>query len=150
MQTTPNQEDLRGKWTDKIVMITGTSAGIGVETARTIATTGARIYLPVRSPSKIQEALRDLIETGQVTLLELDLNSLDSVRKAAATFLSMEKAATAKDLEGRGGLYLENLAPSEPAKLDAIAEKPGYAPWAFDEENEKKLWDLSLQLVGLA
>lgn len=303
-----DQEDLRGKWTDKIVMITGASAGIGVETARAIATTGARIYLPVRSPSKTRETLHDLIETGQITLIELDLNSFDSVRKAAVAFLSKEKAlhvlienagimappegrtkdgfetqfgvnhlshflplnllkealiegstpefnsrvvilssaahrtssvrfdnynfegeydpwlaygqsktanlwtanhfdrlygskgvhayslnpsvvrtslgrfmpseviksafeseatikeersipqgaavsvyaATAKELEGRGGLYLENLAPSEPVGLDTVAEKPGYAPWAFDEENEKKLWDLSLQLVGLA
>jgi hypothetical protein len=53
-------------------------------------------------------------------------------------------AATAGELEGRGGLYLENLAPSEPAKPGPVPEEPGYAPWAFDEENEKKLWDLSL------
>ncbi|KAM0427882.1 hypothetical protein ACHAPT_007341 [Fusarium lateritium] len=303
-----DQEDLRGKWTDKVVMITGASAGIGVETARVIATTGARIYLPVRSPGKAQSVLGDLIETGQITLLELNLDSFDSVRKAAAAFLNKEKAlhvlienaglmappegrtkegfetqfgvnhlshflllnllkdaliagstpdfnsrvvilsssahrtssvrfdnynfvgeydpwlaygqsktanlwtanhfdrlygskgvhayslnpsvvrtslgrfmpsetvkaafeneatlreersipqgaavsayaATAKELEGRGGLYLENLAPSEPAKPGPVTEEPGYAPWAFDEENERKLWDLSLQLVGLA
>lgn len=86
-----DQEDLRGKWTDKVVMITGASAGIGVETARAMATTGARIYLPVRSPGKAQEALRDLIETDQVKLLEVNLGSFDSVRKAAAAFLSKEK-----------------------------------------------------------
>ncbi|RSL60183.1 hypothetical protein CEP54_006865 [Fusarium duplospermum] len=300
-----DQEDLRGKWTNKIIMITGASVGIGVETARAMATTGARIYLPVRSPDKAEEALGNLIKTGQVTLLELDLNSIESVREAAATLPSKEKvlhvlienagimappeghtkdgfetqfgvnhlshflnlnllkgaliagsapeftsrvvtlsssahrmssvrfdncnfdgeydpwlaygqrktanlwtanhfdrlygpkgvhaysvnpsvvrtslgrfmpteaveaafenqatlreerripavsvyAATARELEGRGGLHPENLAPSELAKPAPVPEEPGYAPWAFDEEMEKKLWDLSLRLVGLA
>ncbi|KAF4462919.1 oxidoreductase [Fusarium albosuccineum] len=87
-----DQEDLHGKWTDKVIMITGASASIGVETARVLATTGARIYLPVRSPGKTEEALGDLIKNGQITLLELDLDAFDSVRKAAAAFLEKEKA----------------------------------------------------------
>ncbi|KAJ4193820.1 hypothetical protein NW759_016560 [Fusarium solani] len=303
-----DQEGLRGAWVGRVVMITGASAGIGVETARAIATTGATIYLPVRSPEKTKESLGDLIKIGQVILLELDLNSLESVRRCASEFLAKSRvlhilienaglmaapegrtedgfeiqfgvnhlahfllfqllkdalvaastpsfnsrviivsssahrlssvrfdninfegeyvpwlaygqsktanlwtanhlarlygskgvhtnslnpsvvrtslgrfmpdevvkaafededtlkeqrsipqgaavtvyAAAAKELEGKGGLYLENLVPSKPVEADAGTNDPGYAEWAFDEENEKKLWDLSMKLVGLA
>ena len=58
-------------------------------------------------------------------------------------------AATAKDLENVGGKYLENCQLSEPWKESEGRMANGYAPWAFEEENAAKLWDLSLELVGL-
>ncbi|KAM0548760.1 hypothetical protein ACHAPJ_009756 [Fusarium lateritium] len=303
-----DQEGLRDQWKDKTVMITGASTGIGVETARAIATTGAKVYLPVRSLEKTREALGDLMETGQVKLLSLELNSLASVRKCAADFLAQEKAlhilianagimvapegrtedgwelqwgvnhlshflliqllkdtliasstpdfssrlvilssnahrispvmfddinmekqgfetwaaygqsktanlwtanhfdrlygpkgvhaysinpsvvrtslgrfmkeedaeaafqdeatkteqrsipqgaavtvygAVAKELEGRGGLYLENVRPSKPAAANATVHDPGHATWAHDPELEEKCWALSMKQVGL-
>lgn len=81
-------EGLVGKLGDKVVLITGTSSGIGVETARAMALTGAKVYCTVRNVKKGEEALSDIVEPGRVELLGMDLNSLESVRAAAKEFLS--------------------------------------------------------------
>ncbi|KAF2832793.1 NAD(P)-binding protein [Ophiobolus disseminans] len=78
---------LEGKLGDKTVLITGCSSGIGIETARAIKATGARLFLTARNLSKGRDALGDIIEPGKVDLLLLDLNSLASVRKFADQFL---------------------------------------------------------------
>ncbi|CAK7567334.1 MAG: hypothetical protein SEPTF4163_005297 [Sporothrix epigloea] len=74
--------------------------------------------------------------------------AMKSPEQGAATSIF---AAVARELEGRGGVYLENCAVAPPH--DASAVNPdiaaGYAPWAFDPPNEEKLWTESLKLVGL-
>ena len=79
--------DLLGRMTDKVILITGCSSGLGVETARALKATGATLYLTVRDLQKGQDALADILEPGKVELLHLDLNSLDSVRSCAKEFL---------------------------------------------------------------
>lgn len=60
-------------------------------------------------------------------------------------------AAVGREWEGRGGRYLEDCQeagaypPEEERKKNSI----GYAPWAFDEEKEERLWRESLVMVGL-
>ncbi|KAJ5641913.1 hypothetical protein N7490_005913 [Penicillium lividum] len=56
-------------------------------------------------------------------------------------------AATASDLEGRGGLFLENCQVIGPLPLDAGLLTPGYASWVYDKEKAARLYDLSLELV---
>lgn len=68
-------------------MITGCSSGLGIETARALKTTGARLFLTARNLDKGREALGDILEPGRVDLLLLDLNSLASVREFAKEFL---------------------------------------------------------------
>ena len=80
--------DLEGKLTDKVIFITGCSSGIGIETARALAVTGARIFCSARDLKKGKAALGDILEPGRVELIELDMNSLDSVRACADEFLS--------------------------------------------------------------
>lgn len=76
---------------NKVVIITGANTGIGRITARAIAKSGATVILACRSREKtmpvIEEIIRDTKNTA-IEFLELDLASLDSVRKAAATFLA--------------------------------------------------------------
>lgn len=79
-------EGLEGKLTDKVVLITGCSSGIGIETARAMAATGARVFAGVRNVAKGQDALGDILHSGRVELLKMDLNSLESVRQAAEEF----------------------------------------------------------------
>jgi NAD(P)-dependent dehydrogenase (short-subunit alcohol dehydrogenase family) len=79
-------EGLEGKLSDKIVLVTGTSSGIGPETARAIAATGATVYCAARDLKKAKEALGTI--DGKIELLECDLSSLESVRAAAKDFLS--------------------------------------------------------------
>lgn len=76
-------EGLEGKLGDKVALITGCSSGIGIETARAMAATGAKLFLGVRDTAKGQSALSDILKPGHVELLKMDLNSLDSVRSAA-------------------------------------------------------------------
>ncbi|KAH8589162.1 short-chain dehydrogenase [Bisporella sp. PMI_857] len=66
----------------------GCSSGLGVETAKALFVTGATLYLTARDLTKAKTALGDLISSPRVHLLELDLNSLASVRTCASIFLS--------------------------------------------------------------
>jgi NAD(P)-dependent dehydrogenase (short-subunit alcohol dehydrogenase family) len=55
-------------------------------------------------------------------------------------------AATAAELEGRSGLYLEDCHVAGPATEDGV--QVGYSSWAMDTEAAKKLFALSEDLVG--
>ena len=55
-------------------------------------------------------------------------------------------AATAPELAGRGGLYLEDCHIAGPSQ--ELMSQVGYAPWALDAEAAARLWPLSEQLVG--
>ena len=75
--------DLSGKR----ILVTGVSAGLGVETARTLAAHGAQIVGAVRDLDKAKRATAVVREqaakTGGLELIALDLASLESVRAAA-------------------------------------------------------------------
>jgi NAD(P)-dependent dehydrogenase (short-subunit alcohol dehydrogenase family) len=74
--------DLSGKR----ILVTGVSAGLGVETARTLAAHGARVVGAARNLDKAYEATQEVRATngGGLELVELDLASLASVRTCAA------------------------------------------------------------------
>lgn len=73
--------------TGKRVLVTGVSAGLGVETARALATHGATVIGAARDLDKARAAIgRAKAETGSawdIELVELDLASLASVRACA-------------------------------------------------------------------
>lgn len=76
-------------------------------------------------------------------------NLMKSTEQGCATTIW---AATARDLEGRGGVFCEDCCIIGPVELkndgfDFIAS--GYAEWAYDPEGEEKLWKVSNELVGL-
>jgi NAD(P)-dependent dehydrogenase (short-subunit alcohol dehydrogenase family) len=74
--------DLSGKR----VLVTGVSAGLGVETARTLAAHGAQVVGAVRDRAKAKRATKEsrgLAANGGLELIELDLASLKSVRACA-------------------------------------------------------------------
>lgn len=74
-------------------------------------------------------------------------NALKSTEQGAA---SIVLAALGKDFEGVGGFYIEDCAKSPPLPDDAPLGTPGHKPWAYDEEKERRLWEDSLKMVGLA
>lgn len=69
-------------------MVTGANSGIGFEAAAVLAARGAHVVLAVRNLEKGGQARRRILATSpsaEITLQELDLTSLESVRTAAAT-----------------------------------------------------------------
>lgn len=80
-------EGLVGGLSDKVVLITGVSSGMGPETVRALASTGATIFATARNLDKARQALGpDLLETGRVHLLFMDQTDLSSVRACANEF----------------------------------------------------------------
>jgi NAD(P)-dependent dehydrogenase (short-subunit alcohol dehydrogenase family) len=73
--------------TGSTVLITGTSAGLGVETARSVAAAGARVLGVVRDADKARANL-ETVGAESVELFEGDLASLDSVRSVTDRVLA--------------------------------------------------------------
>lgn len=73
--------------TDVNVVVTGTSAGLGVETARALAARGANVVGIVRDVGKARRNLDAVGATG-VHLYQADLASLESIRGFADLFLA--------------------------------------------------------------
>lgn len=74
--------------TGKRILVTGVSAGLGVETARSLAAHGADVVGAARDLAKAEGATAEVREAaaaggGSFELIELDLASLASVRAAA-------------------------------------------------------------------
>ncbi|ADT97335.1 SDR family NAD(P)-dependent oxidoreductase [Mycolicibacterium gilvum] len=84
---------MTSKWTaadvpdqsGRVVVVTGANTGIGYETAEVLAGKGARVVIAVRDAGKGQKALDAITRKhpgAAVSLQELDLSSLGSVRRA--------------------------------------------------------------------
>lgn len=76
----------------KRVLVTGVSAGLGVETARALAAHGAQVVGAARDLSKAQAATEQVRAQatggGSLEVIQLDLASLDSVRRCADGLLA--------------------------------------------------------------
>ncbi|KAF2755939.1 putative short-chain dehydrogenase [Pseudovirgaria hyperparasitica] len=86
-------EDLHGKLTGHVILITGAASGIGIETARALHATGATLYLAVRDVAKGEQVADDVLRSSSdqsaiIKVLPCDLSSLSSVRACAHAFLA--------------------------------------------------------------
>ena len=76
-----------GKWVGKVVLITGATSGIGVETARAIHETGADVYITARDETRAKLVVNDILGKsngkGKLEIIKLDLESLSSAKAAA-------------------------------------------------------------------
>ena len=84
--------NLRGKR----ILVTGVSAGLGVETARSLAAHGAQVVGAARDLAKAETATAQVREGaaaggGSLELIELDLANLKSVRASADALLAAGK-----------------------------------------------------------
>jgi len=84
--------DLHGKR----ILVTGVSAGLGVETARSLAAHGAQVVGAARDLTKAKKATAEVSKDaaangGSFELIELDLASLKSVRASADTLIAKGK-----------------------------------------------------------
>jgi len=77
----------------KTFIVTGANDTTGLETARALHLTGARVFITTRSAEKSAQALKSIIESnggekGGIEGITLELGNLSSVRAAAKEFLS--------------------------------------------------------------
>ncbi|KAJ5380642.1 uncharacterized protein N7496_003070 [Penicillium cataractarum] len=83
-----HDEQMEDKLVGKAVIITGVSSGLGVETARALAATGATLYMTARDLDRAKSALGDIFDPHRMELIHMDHTSLESVRTAAQNILS--------------------------------------------------------------
>jgi NAD(P)-dependent dehydrogenase (short-subunit alcohol dehydrogenase family) len=68
------------------IVVTGGSAGLGIETIRVLSSRGAKVVSVVRDPEKGKaaiEQIRESVPGADVELAQLELSDLDSVRNGA-------------------------------------------------------------------
>ena len=78
-----------GKLQGKVILITGGTGGLGLETAKALQLTGAKIFVTARSEEKGKAAVEAISQddTGVTAeFIVMDLASSKSVRSAAADF----------------------------------------------------------------
>jgi len=69
----------------RVAVVTGANGGLGLETARELASEGAHVVMAVRNEQKAQEAVEDIrasVPDAALELVSLDLGSQASVRAA--------------------------------------------------------------------
>ncbi|EQB56494.1 Short-chain dehydrogenase TIC 32 [Colletotrichum gloeosporioides] len=115
---------LGNEWTDRVVLITGGTSGIGLETARAIHTAGADVYITARNSAKAKGVVEDITKSskgsGKLEVIDMNLSSLDSVKKAAQDFLA--KSTKLNVLITNAGI----MALAEPTKtMDGFDEQFG-------------------------
>jgi NAD(P)-dependent dehydrogenase (short-subunit alcohol dehydrogenase family) len=94
--------------TGTTAIVTGASDGLGLETARALAAAGAHVVYAVRNLSKGRKAAA--AAPGQTEVRELDLASLDSVRRFASEW------------QGEIGLLINNAGVVLPPELTRTSD----------------------------
>jgi NAD(P)-dependent dehydrogenase (short-subunit alcohol dehydrogenase family) len=77
--------------TGRTAVVTGANGGLGLETARALAGAGAQVMMAARNQERAAEAMEQIragLPDASLQLVELDLGSLASVRKAAGEVLA--------------------------------------------------------------
>ena len=95
-RTFPTAETVCPNVTKQIVLVTGATSGIGVDTAGVLYQNGAKVYIAARNTIKLEStkefimAKYDSKTKGKIYTLVCDLSDLDSVKLCAETFLKCE------------------------------------------------------------
>jgi NAD(P)-dependent dehydrogenase (short-subunit alcohol dehydrogenase family) len=75
----------------RTAVVTGANGGLGLETARALAAAGATVVMAARNQERASEAMKQIQATApdaSLTIVKLDLGSLDSVKAAAEEILA--------------------------------------------------------------
>lgn len=70
-------------------IVTGATSGIGLETARVLALRGVNVVIAVRnveSGNKVKDSIVEKIPNAKIDVMELDISSLESVRKFVSQY----------------------------------------------------------------
>jgi len=105
--------------TQKTVVITGTTSGVGLYAAKSLADRGNwHVILACRNPAKMENAAKEVgLNTANTTTIHLDLSDFDSVRQFVTDFRSTGKTLDA--LVCNAAVYL-------PIAKEPVRNKNGY------------------------
>ncbi|RGP60879.1 ww domain-containing oxidoreductase [Fusarium sporotrichioides] len=81
-------EAVEGTLKGQFIVITGVSSGLGIETTRALASTGAFLFLTARDIPKAQTALAGVFDPSCMEIIQMDQTSFESIRTAAAAILT--------------------------------------------------------------
>lgn len=76
-------------------MIPGASSGLGEEATRVLALRGVYVIMAVRNVEagrKVKEAILKQSPSAKIDVMELDLSSMESVRKFASDYIASDRA----------------------------------------------------------
>ena len=77
---------------DKVALITGGAAGIGLETARLFLGVGARVALVDLDDDDLSDAARDLGNPDDLLTIAADVSSVDVARRAGVSQSAVSRA----------------------------------------------------------
>lgn len=107
---------------EKIVLVTGATQGIGFALAKGFAQAGAHVYLNARDPHKLETALANLKEDGLTAIGSLfDVTNKEQLKHAIAKIIE------------------------ETGKIDVLVNNAGIIKRAPLEHLEEEDWDLVIQ-----
>lgn len=103
--------DLVDKLAGKVMLVTGSSSGIGIETARALRLTGADVYMHVRNVEKGEKVRQEILAStegkGKLELVKMNMDSLQSVRDGAKDLLShTNKLNVLVNNAGKGCIFI--------------------------------------------
>jgi short chain dehydrogenase len=121
-------QQLMGKLSGRVFMVTGASSGLGIETVQALHAAGAHVIMPVRNVDKGEKVKKDIeasnsqySNAGELKVKHLDLNSLASVRSFARQFLTSYKQLNCL-------ICNAGEPPCAPAELVMISDRLSFAP----------------------
>lgn len=106
---------------EKVIVITGASSGIGLETAQLLAAAGARLALAARTVAKLDEAL------GRVTAAGAEAIAVPT------------DVANAADCNALAQATLQRF-----GTIDVLVNNAGYGPAASIVETTEEIWDATI------
>lgn len=106
---------------EKIVVITGASSGIGLQTAQVLAAAGARLVLAARTQSKLDEAAAQVTAAG------------------AAVLVRPTDVTNAGDCEALVQAALQRF-----GTIDVLINNAGFGPPASIVETSEEIWDATI------
>ncbi|KAI0544553.1 putative short-chain dehydrogenase [Xylaria curta] len=87
-----HDEGLVNAMVGKVMLVTGSTSGIGIDTVRALHLTGADVYMQARDLKKAESVRDDIFNTsegkGKLDIVLMDFESLKSIREGAKMFLS--------------------------------------------------------------
>ncbi|KAI0478254.1 putative short-chain dehydrogenase [Xylaria cf. heliscus] len=87
-----HDEGLVNGMAGKVMFVTGSTSGIGVDTVRALHLTGADVYMQARNLKKAEAVRDDILSTsegkGKLDIVLMDLDSFKSIREGVGAFLA--------------------------------------------------------------